>query len=152
MRTHSGNNLESTSSAAFRRRAARSLAAFTLLEVMVALGIFFMATFAILEVVSTSLRNARLLQEQPVDVSLVIADRYQTNKLEEGMESDDFGDLFPGYKWSSDTRIIATNGLFQIDFIVTHPGDKGHSPTEMSVVLWRPESQTGGTGVVGTHP
>jgi len=33
--------------------------AFTLMEVMVACGIFFMATFAILALVSTTLRNAR---------------------------------------------------------------------------------------------
>src|SRR5207342_1412722 len=41
--------------------------AFSLIEVMIACGIFFMATFAILALVSTTLRNARALQRGDVD-------------------------------------------------------------------------------------
>jgi len=44
----------------FRGRSAR---AFTLLEVMIATGILFVAIFAILGLVFANLRNARLLQQ-----------------------------------------------------------------------------------------
>ena len=77
----------------------RGKAAFTLLEVMIAMGIFFLAVFAILALVSSNLRNARLLQEPVVDASMVIGDLYQTNILTEGTTDGDFGDLYPGYKW-----------------------------------------------------
>ena len=125
-----------------RYRAARHrrLAAFTLLEVMIALGIFFMCIFAILEVVATNLRAARKLQDQPVDVSLLIADLYQTNKLEEGSDSGDFGDLFPGYKWENQITLMATNGLFKVEYLVTHPGGGANTEQHMTVLLWRPDS------------
>src|ERR1700677_5144738 len=100
----------------------RPLAAFTLLEVMIALGIFFMCMFAILDVVGTNLRAARLLQNPPVDVSLIVDDLYQTNKLFEGTDSGDFGDQFPDYKWQSETTLVSSNGLFKVDFLVTHRG------------------------------
>jgi Tfp pilus assembly protein PilV len=116
----------------------RPLAAFTLLEVMIAMGIYCMCVFAILEVVATNLRGARSLQTQPVDVSLLIDDLYQTNKLQEGSDSGDFGDLFKDYTWASETTLVATNGLFKIEFLVTHRGD--NAQTHMSVLLWRPDS------------
>jgi len=116
----------------------RPLAAFTLLEVMIAMGIFFMCIFAILEVVATNLRGARALQSPPVDVSLLIDDLYQTNKLQEGSDSGDFGDLYKDYVWASETTQVATNGLFKVEFLVTHRGDSAQ--THMSVLLWRPES------------
>src|SRR5580692_2494919 len=46
--------------------------AFTLLEVMIAAGIFFMCIFAILSLVSTNIRNARLLQEPQVDAGMLL--------------------------------------------------------------------------------
>jgi Tfp pilus assembly protein PilV len=124
----------------YRAAKLRGVSAFTLLEVMIALGIFFMCIFAILEVVATNLRGARKLQDQPVDVSLLVADLYQTNKLEEGSDSGDFGDLFPGYKWENQTTLMATNGLFKVEYLVTHPGGTEHSEQRMTVLLWRPES------------
>ena len=125
----------------YEARAGRAKRAFTLLEVMIAMGIFFMCIFAILEVVATSLKAARALQQPPVDVSLVIDDLWQTNKLQEGSDSGDFGELFPGYEWASDTSLSGTNGLFQVDFLVTHQGDGANKATEMSVLMWRPDSQ-----------
>ena len=118
----------------------RGLSAFTLLEVMIALGIFFMCIFAILEVVATNLRGARKLQEQPVDISLLAADAYQNTKLEEGSDSGEFGDLFPGYKWESQTNRMGTNNLFKVEFLVTHPGGKVHDEQHMTILMWRPDS------------
>ena len=54
-------------------RVTRRRAAFTLVEVMVALGIFFMAMFTILGLVSNSLRNARALQRKTVGCGMVAA-------------------------------------------------------------------------------
>jgi type II secretion system protein I len=124
------------------RKDAMPEAAFTLLEVMIAMGIFFMCMFAILEVVATNLRAARALQQPPLDVSLLINDLVQTNKLQEGSDSGDFGDneLFKGYSWTSDTTQVATNGLFKVEFLVTHHDGTQNKETHMSVLLWRPDS------------
>jgi hypothetical protein len=48
----------------------RSEAGFSLIEVMIAAGLFFMATFAILLLVSVTLRNARALQGGDVDAGM----------------------------------------------------------------------------------
>jgi Tfp pilus assembly protein PilV len=116
--------------------------AFTLLEVMIASGIFFMAIFAILALVSSNLRNARLLQKPQVDAGLLLADLCQTNQLTEGSDSGDFGEAFPGYTWTCDIQLYATNGLFKVDYIVTGPGGGPNSQTEMSAFLYRPDSPT----------
>lgn len=112
--------------------------AFTLMEVMIAMGIFFLAVFSILALVSSNLRNARLLQEPVVDASMVLGDLYQTNILMEGPTDGDFGDLYPGYKWTYNITQVATNGLFQIDLFVIHPN--GESEKNLTVKLWRPAS------------
>jgi Tfp pilus assembly protein PilV len=112
--------------------------AFTLMEVMIAMGIFFLAVFSILALVSSNLRNARLLQEPVVDASMVIGDLYQTNILMEGPTDGDFGDLYPGYKWMYNITQIATNGLFEVDLFIIHPN--GDSETNLTVTLWRPAS------------
>jgi Tfp pilus assembly protein PilV len=117
--------------------------AFSLLEVMIAAGIFFMAIFAILALVSTNIRNARLLQEQPVDPGMLLADLVQTNKLEEGTDQGDFGDLFPGYTWTCDITQVASNGLFKVEYVVTKPGGGPNSQTSLSALLYRPDSPAG---------
>ena len=52
------------------RREQKNSRAFTLLEVMIAAGIFFMAIFAILALVSSNLKNARLIQKSHVDAGI----------------------------------------------------------------------------------
>ena len=115
--------------------------AFTLLEVMIALTIFFLAIFSILGSVSRSLGAARSLQQKFPDISALAADLMLTNKLEEGTGQGDFGDLFPGYVWTGYTNQIATNGFFQLDFVIRSV--KGRNPIEWtnSIYLWRPESR-----------
>ena len=63
---------------------------------MIACGIFFMAIFAILAMVSSVLRNARGLRRIELDAGMVAAQVCKTNKLYEGTESGDFGNLYPG--------------------------------------------------------
>lgn len=119
-------------------------AAFSLIEVMVALAIFFMAVFAILGLMSTVLKNARGLQnKKSVDAGLVAAELSITNKLTEGLESGDFGDLYPDHHWTRDSYEVATNGLFQVDIIVQRGSGSGPVESKMSILLFRPESAGG---------
>jgi len=120
----------------------RWMAAFTLIEVMIALGIFFMAMFAILGLVSSSLRSARALQRKTVDAGMVAAELSLTNKLTEGLESGDFGDMYPDFDWTRDIYEVGTNGLFQADMIVQRRGG-GPVESKLSVLLYRPESPKG---------
>jgi type II secretory pathway pseudopilin PulG len=119
----------------------RRARAFTLVEVMIAMGIFFMAVFAILALVTTNLRNARNLQKQRVDATMLISQLSLTNQLTAGSDSGDFGELYPGYRWTSEITEI-TNGLFQVEYLVTGPPVAGSDPaqTHMAALLWRPNS------------
>lgn len=120
------------------------LLAFTLLEVMIASAIFFMAMFSILAVVSQSLRSARALSQNSPTPGMVAAQLSLTNKLEEGTDSGDFEDIasgvYPDYDWQSDTMEYASNGLYQVDIAVFH---KGKLDSSMSFLLFKPESTTG---------
>jgi len=122
-------------------------AAFNLIEVMIAMAIFFTAVFAILGMVSNTLRNARVLQETGVDLGLPAAELTLTNRLTEGLESGDFGDLYPGYEWTREVVLVGSNGLFRADIVVR--GGRGRRPTEarMSILLFRPDSPVGVPGL-----
>src|SRR5262245_56476351 len=75
----------------------RNARAFSLLEVMIACGIFFMCVFAILALVSNTLRGARSLRRIDVDAGMVSAQLFKTNRIIEGVESGDFGNAYPDY-------------------------------------------------------
>ena len=120
----------------------RAQTAFSLLEVMIASGIFFMCVFAILAMVSGLLRNARSLRRVELDAGMVAAQLCKTNRLYEGTESGDFGNLYPGYSWETDTYQAETNGLWQVDIVVRRQGVPQPVDT-MSVFVYSPESQSG---------
>lgn len=130
----------------FRLRSS-ALRAFTLIEVMIAIAIFFIAIFSILELTSRCLRQARSLQQENVDIGSLASELVLTNRLEEGVESGNFGDLYKDYSWSRTTRMIATNGLFQIDLNVYWVNEKKPVESRMSFWLYRPESTPRGLGV-----
>lgn len=120
--------------------------AFTLLEVAIASAVLAVALFAILTLCITNLRTARALGRVHVDPSSVAALLSLTNRLEEGVESGDFGDVNPGYTW---TRRISefdfgnggvSNGLFLVEVEVA--GGSGPKPdrTTMQFLLYRPDS------------
>ncbi len=117
--------------------------AFSLLEVMIACGIFFMAVFSILAMVASALHNARSLRRIEVDAGMVAAQLFKTNRVYEGTDSGDFGDLYPGYSWETTTTQVETNGLFQIDIQVTRRS--GNVPVDqMSIWMWSPDSANNG--------
>ncbi len=118
----------------------RSSHAFTLLEVLIAMGLFFIAVFSILQLVSQNLRAVYSLRPTSVDVTMVMSDLMLTNKVEEGMISGDFGDLYPGYTWTRDVYEVSSNGLFQVDVLVMRNGGGMNGESRMSMLLYKPES------------
>lgn len=136
-----------------RRRGTRLSRAFTLMEVMIAIGLFCIAIFAILELTSRSLRAARGLQHTLVDASSLAAELSLTNALTEGSESGDFGDQYPNCGWERTTTLMSTNGLFKVDFRVSQIVETRVVSSQMSILLYRPDSVVGaGAGSVGTRP
>ena len=126
----------------------RSASAFSLLEVTIAMGIFFMATFSILEVVSQNLRAVNSLNQVGPTAGMVAAEQLlMTNKLSEGSQSGDFGDLYPDFSWMYDIRMHGTNGLFQADIVVMKRNDVY---SKQSILLYSAESaQNPGSGSPG---
>ena len=112
---------------------------------MIAIGIFFMCVFAILELVSTNLRHIQHLQKPTVDIGSLASELSLTNKLEEGGEAGNFGSLYPGVSWSREITMVGTNGLFQVDFTVQDGSGGGRFPVQskLSIFLYRPESGRG---------
>jgi Tfp pilus assembly protein PilV len=118
----------------------KAFTAFTLLEVMIATALFFMAIFSILGVVTRSLNAARNLQPLEVDPGSLASELSLTNRLEEGPIPDemamDFARLFPGYTCAGMVTEVATNGLFQVDLQVF--GNKGkNAESKLSLLLFR---------------
>lgn len=118
--------------------------AFTLIEVMIAIAIFFIAIFAILGLTSRSLAAARGLRQSSADVGGLAAELALTNRLEEGFDSGDFGELYPEYSWTRDLYEVSTNGLFQVDYWVYINGAQTTLDPALSVLLYRPDSPTAG--------
>ena len=118
-------------------RIARAGRAFSLIEVMIALAIFFTASFVILAIVSTGLRTARMLRTTRPSASILASQDTLTNALEEGFESGDFGNLYPDYNWKKETyeKPDDTNGLWQIDYVIYKRGH-GNIP-ESTLSIWR---------------
>ena len=127
---------------AFRSRDVRG-AAFTLLEVLIALTIFCLAIFAILGVVAQNLRIARGLRLGEADFSSVAAELSMTNRLTEGTLSGDFGDLHPGASWMAETSLYSSNGLFQVDITVDWPDNGLLKQRKASILLYRHDSGSG---------
>ena len=128
----------------FQRRHSMLLA-FTLLEVMIAVAIFFMATFSILALVSRCLAQARSLQPMQVDANMVAAELSLTNKLEEGPIPDEiikhFQHMYPDYTCGGTITEELTNGFFRVDIEVAGVTAGKHLlNSKSSVYLFRPNS------------
>jgi Tfp pilus assembly protein PilV len=121
--------------------------AFSLLEVMIASALFFMAVFAILGLVSSSLNNLRRLQRPLVDASVLASELSLTNKLTEGKDSGNLADLlgkdYNGYTWTSIIQEVQTNKLFEVDFVVQNANGDRSVVSQISLLLFRPQSDAG---------
>jgi hypothetical protein len=119
--------------------------AFSLIEVMIACGIFFMATFAILALVSTTLRNAKALQRGDVDAGMAAAQIYQllrTNRQTEISGSGDFGEAYPGYSYQFATQEYQSNGLLQVDIVVNRR-DLRKPFDSLTIWVYNPDAKSG---------
>lgn len=130
--------------------------AFSLLEVMIALGIFFGCVFAILSLVSRSLQQARQLQPTHLDARTAIAILSLTNRLEEGPIPPEiiaqYEATHPETAITGEIYEVATNGLFRVDFTVgTAGGNKRAVTATSSILLFRPMSQSRRIGATGLN-
>jgi len=132
----------------------RKYSGFSLIEVMIALGIFFIALFAILGLVSQLLRNARAFQnKKAADATMVQAYFLSiTNRVTEGIESGDFSDLadfngeYRDFSWEKETTFFASNGLWQVDYRVINNRVRAVE-SAISTFYFDPNTQQGGVGV-----
>ena len=101
---------------------------FTLMEVMIAMFVFFIVVFAILGMVVQSMGAARALQRPQPDFSILASAITLSNTLEEGVESGDFNETYPGIyqgcTWMREITEASSNGLFQVDFYEFAPSGK----------------------------
>jgi hypothetical protein len=104
-----------------------------------------MATFAILALVSTTLRNARALQRGEVDAGMAAAQVYQTlktNRQAEVSGSGNFGEAYPDYSYEFATQQYASNGLLQVDIVVNRHGLR--KPVDiLSIWVYNPDAKSG---------
>lgn len=138
-----------------RHRPSGSRRAFTLIEVMFAIVAFCVAMFAILALVSNSLRGARLLQRPMVDAGEVASFLSQTN-LVEGTYTKNLGDLlgdtYDRYDCKYVIQEVQTNKLFEVSFVIRDNQDSSGNPvSKMSILLYSPNSPAGSLdGPTGT--
>ncbi|MGD1083687.1 MAG: hypothetical protein ABSA47_02935 [Verrucomicrobiota bacterium] len=112
--------------------------AFTLIEVMIAVAIFFVAMFALLALLNSGIHAASILRRNAPTPGMAVAELTQTNKLEADFKSGDFGEVYPDFTWQENISLVATNGpngLFQVDVAVF----RGGAPySSMSILLYKP--------------
>ncbi|MGD0351183.1 MAG: prepilin-type N-terminal cleavage/methylation domain-containing protein [Verrucomicrobiota bacterium] len=120
---------------------------FSLLEVMIAIGVFFMGVFAILGLVSSSLENARRLQRPLVDASAVASWLSLTNQLVEGTYSINLGDLlgnaYNDYNCTYVVQEVGTNKLFEVDYVVQSTTGNREVVYTMANLFFSPLSPAG---------
>jgi len=120
----------------------RGAAAFTLLEVLVAVAIFFVAIFAILDLTTQTVGSARYLQAAHLDVSSLGAMMSLTNRVEEGEVPREiitpFEEANPGYACRGNIFEVSSNGLFQVDFQIYSVKGKKVAGTTLSMLIFRP--------------
>lgn len=120
---------------------ATGMRAFSLMEVMIATAIFFMASFVILALVSSGLRTAQMLRSTRPNAGMLASQLTLTNQLEEGTEEGNFGNLYPDYRWEMIKYEASTGGLWQVDFVIRKRGAPAPDST-MSIQLFSPQSRT----------
>lgn len=132
--------------------------AFTLLEVIIAMAIFFVAMFSVMQLMSRGLGMARALQQDLPSPGMIAAELAQlaaTNRIDDGGSySGDFEflapDIYPDFKWEAQTYQFASNGLFKADIVVVGSRDGRLIERSLSVFLFSPRSATVG-GVPGMN-
>jgi prepilin-type N-terminal cleavage/methylation domain-containing protein len=123
-------------------------AAFTLMEVMIAIGVFCVGALAILGLVASVLHGARLLDKPMVDSSVVASEASDTNALVDlqtysGDLSEFLGQTYNGYAYVYGINEVESNHLYEVDIAVTSDAPGKPVTSKMSVLLFRPLSPPG---------
>ena len=126
---------------------------FSLLEVVIAVAIFFTAIFAIMQLVSSNLSLVRSLQAKRPDLGTLAGKCLMSTNWVEGIEApydEDFGfndggaaALYPEAGWERDWMLVATNvsltnGLYRADIKLTETLAQQEAVTKMSILMYRP--------------
>lgn len=112
--------------------------AFTIVEVVIASGIFCVCIFSILGIMSQGLRTAASLKNSGPTAGMVVAQLAVGTQLEEGSGTSSFGDSYPDYEYMTNVLQYGSNGFFQVDAAVIH---KGHVDSTLTTYLYRPNSK-----------
>ena len=94
---------------------------FSLLELVLAMGIFSMSVLACLELYSISLQSAGDSVEYTQAVYLaqgLMEETMTESSLYASTDSGDFGDTYPKHSWMMEVRETEQDGLMEIDLIV----------------------------------
>ena len=124
-----------------------SRGAFSLLEVMIAIGIFFIGSFAILNLVSQSLSNAQRLKHPLVDASAILSQMSLTNQFIEGPYSGNLGDIlgkdYAEFNFQGEITEVRSNRLYSADFVIFNVKDNRDPVARTSALFFRPQSPPG---------
>jgi len=101
---------------------------FTLIEMVVAVSVFVVAVFAILQLVATNLNVVKSISEQNrkpdiSDLAMQTMVDAQMGILEEGLEDvldEEFEQMFPDWRWARDVFLVGTNGLYRVRIYLEH--------------------------------
>lgn len=119
----------------------RRRSAFSLLEVMIAIGIFFMVAFAVLALVSQCLGQARSLELIRTPIGAIASDAMLVTPHEPGMFNGDFGDIYPDHRWEADVyfpEYVTNETLVAIELGVKRSGQSGPD-TELVILKFQPD-------------
>ena len=148
----------------------QTIRAFTLAEVLIAVAIFVVAIFAILQLVGQGLDLVRVMQQQRPDMGALAAktlvelpepDGTLATGLTEPMDEDFGGNgggeftLYPDARWQRDIMSLdATNGLYQATVTVEEQvGGGENTEYQLRFLMFRPdlaELETGGAQGAGS--
>src|SRR6185503_18357 len=111
-------------------------AGFSLLEVMIAMAVFFIVVFAILGIVVQSVGAARALQQQQADCGIVASFWSLSNIVEEGYYSGDLHEVVAGYSWEAEVpEPPGSNGLWLINIkVFRNDAKKGKVSETLSIL------------------
>ena len=134
----------------------QTIRAFTLAEVLIAVAIFVVAIFAILQLVGQGLDLVRVMQQQRPDMGALAAktlvelpepDGTLASGLTEPMDEDFGGNgggeftLYPDARWQRDIMSLdATNGLYQATVTVEEQvGGGENTEYQLRFLMFRPD-------------
>lgn len=134
----------------------QTIRAFTLAEVLIAVGIFVVAIFAILQLVNQGLELVRVMQQQRPDMGALAAktlvelpepDGTLATGLTEPLDEDFGGNgggqftLYPDARWQRDIMSLdATNGLYQATITIEEQvGDGENTEYQLRFLMFRPD-------------